>query len=81
MLPIHQRFAELREALVPYLAEQAAASVKSSKPLMRALLFDAADDAEIWKWPFEYFLGDDLLVAPVTEPGITSWRIYLPQGE
>jgi alpha-glucosidase (family GH31 glycosyl hydrolase) len=81
VLPIYRRFAVLREALLPYLTEQAALSVTTSKPLMRALFFDEPDDAEIWKWPYEYFLGDDLLVAPVTEPGIESSRIYLPRGE
>jgi alpha-glucosidase (family GH31 glycosyl hydrolase) len=81
VLPVYRRFAELREALVPYLTEQAAVSVKTSKPLMRALFFDAPDDPDIWTWPYEYFLGDDLLVAPVIEPGVESWRVYLPRGE
>ena len=81
VLPIYRRFAELREALVPYLAEQAAVSVEVSKPLMRALFFEAPDDAESWSWPYEYFLGDHLLVAPVTEPAIEASRIYLPRGE
>jgi alpha-glucosidase (family GH31 glycosyl hydrolase) len=81
VLPIYRRFAELREALLPYLSEQAALSVKTSKPLMRALFFDAPDDPEIWIWPYEYFLGDDLLVAPVTEPGVESWQVCLPRGE
>jgi len=26
-------------------------------------------------------LGDDLLVAPVTEAGATEWSTYLPAGE
>jgi alpha-glucosidase (family GH31 glycosyl hydrolase) len=81
VLPIYRRFAELREALVPYLTEQAALSVKTSKPLMRALFFDAPDDPEIWRWPYEYFFGDDLLVAPVTEPDVESCQVYLPRGE
>ncbi len=81
MLPIYRRFAELREALLPYVTEQAAVSVKTSTPLMRALFFDAPDDPEIWSWPYEYFLGDDLLVAPVTEAAVESSRIYLPRGE
>jgi alpha-glucosidase (family GH31 glycosyl hydrolase) len=81
VLPIYRRFAELREALLPYLTEQAALSLKTSKPLMRALFFDASDDTEIWRWPYEYFLGDDLLVAPVTEPDVESWQVYLPRGE
>jgi alpha-glucosidase (family GH31 glycosyl hydrolase) len=81
VLPTYRRFAELREALLPYLTEQASLSVKTTKPLMRALFFDAPDDPEIWSWPYEYLLGDDLLVAPITDPGIESWRVYLPEGE
>jgi alpha-glucosidase (family GH31 glycosyl hydrolase) len=26
-------------------------------------------------------LGDSILVAPVLEPGATSWTVYLPKGE
>ena len=33
---------------------------------MRALCFDWPSDARIWDYPYEYLLGDDLLVAPVT---------------
>jgi alpha-glucosidase (family GH31 glycosyl hydrolase) len=26
-------------------------------------------------------LGDDLLVAPVLEPGVDDWEVYLPEGD
>ena len=48
---------------------------------MRALFFEVDDDPRIWEFPFEWFLGDDLLVAPVTEPAATAQRLYLPPGE
>lgn len=75
-----RRLAHLRERLVPYLSEQASRTVATSRPLMRGLFFDWPDDAQVWAWPAEYLLGDDLLVHPVTEPGATSWRTYLPAG-
>lgn len=56
-------------------------SVKISRPLMRAPFFDTSDDAAIWRWPYEYFLGDDLRVAPITEPGAESWQVYVPHGK
>ncbi len=79
-IEIYRRFARLRERLVPYLADQGRRSVETSRPLMRALCFDWPDDAAVWDHPFEYLLGDDLLVAPVTEPGTTSLEVYLPAG-
>ncbi len=41
----------------------------TGKPLMRPLFFDHPHDARVWDWPRQWQLGDDLLVAPVTEPG------------
>ena len=81
VVPIYRRFAQLRERLVPYLTEQARVAVLTSRPLMRSLCFDAPADKEIWNWPYEYLLGDDLLVAPVVEPGAQTWRLYLPAGK
>lgn len=81
VLPIYKRFATLREHLVPYLQEQAAVSVERRLPLMRALFFEAPQDAGTWDWPSEYLLGNDLLVAPVTQPGTTTWHVYVLAGQ
>jgi alpha-glucosidase (family GH31 glycosyl hydrolase) len=81
VLDVYRRFARLRMRLQPYLREQARLSVATAKPMMRALFFEVADDARIWQFPYEYFLGDDLIVAPVIEPGAEEQRVYLPAGE
>ena len=81
VMPIFRSFVQLRERLLPYLAEQGERSLASSKPLMRALFFEVDDDPRIWDFPEQYFLGDDLLVAPVTEPGAHTARVYLPAGD
>jgi alpha-glucosidase (family GH31 glycosyl hydrolase) len=80
VLVTYRRFARLRERLVPYLVEQGHRSAETSRPLMRALCFDWPDDPSIWDHTFEYLLGDDLLVAPVVEPGTISLEVYLPPG-
>ena len=81
VVPTFRRFAQLRERLVPYLAEQGRRSVETGRPLMRALCFAVEDDPRIWEFPHQWLLGDDLLVAPVTEEGARRWRVYLPEGE
>lgn len=80
VVEVFRRYAELRDRLVPYLAEQARATIATDRPLMRALFFDWPDDPAVWQWPGEYLLGDDLLVHPVTRPGATTWETYLPAG-
>lgn len=80
VLAASRRYARLRERLVPYLAEQARRSAAAGMPLMRALCFDWPADPRIWAVPLQYLLGDDLLVAPVTEPGASTWDVYLPEG-
>jgi alpha-glucosidase (family GH31 glycosyl hydrolase) len=75
-----RRFVHLRERLVPYLCEQGRRSVEQAKPLLRALFFET-DDVRQWEFPYQYFLGDDLLVAPVVEEGATSRSVFLPEGD
>jgi alpha-glucosidase (family GH31 glycosyl hydrolase) len=81
VIPVFRKFARLRQRLVPYLEKQAQLSVGEHKPLMRGLFFDWPDDPQIWQVPHQYLLGDDLLIAPVTEQGAEQWALYVPAGE
>ena len=81
VLPVFRAFTELRERLVPYLADEARRAIAAGEPLMRPLFFDAPADAEVWRRPLQWMLGDALLVAPVTEEGATSVAAYLPPGD
>ena len=81
VVPTYRRFAELRERLLPYLASQARLAVERRLPLMRPLFFDWPHDPEIWRHPFQYLLGDHLLIAPVVEAGVERSPVYLPAGE
>ncbi len=80
VLDVFRAFANLRERLVPYLTEQAAVTVATGRPLMRPLYFDYPDDDSVWSTEPQWMLGDDLLVAPVLEPGVSRWPVYLPEG-
>jgi len=81
VLPVFKKFTDLRERLVPYLAESARESIATSSPLMRPLYFDHPADPLVWEHPLQWMLGRDLLVAPVLAPGATTWDVYLPAGD
>ena len=70
-----------REALQPYILEQAAKVWNEDYTLMRPLIFDFPDDEEALKQDCEWMFGPDYLVCPVTEGGVSSWKVYLPENE
>ena len=80
VVPLFRRFALLRERLLPYLAQAGERAARERVPLMRPLALDFPDDATVWEFPYQYLLGDALIVSPVVEPGATSWQVYLPEG-
>ena len=70
-----------REQLRPYIDSCAVAVAEQGYTLMRPLVFDFADDPEAMKQKYEYMFGPRLLISPVTEPGVTLWRTYLPKNQ
>ena len=68
-----------REQLRPYIEKCAERVAKEGYTLMRPLVFDFADDPEALRQSCEYMFGPELLVSPVTEPGVTTWKTYLPK--
>ena len=70
-----------RQRLQPYIRECARRISEEGYTLMRPLVFDFADDPEALRQKYEYMFGPDLLVSPVTEPGVTTWRTYLPKNK
>ena len=70
-----------REALLPYILEQAARVWKEDYTLMRPLVFDFPQDGQALQEDCEWMFGPDYLVCPVTEGGVNSWSVYLPGNE
>ena len=70
-----------REQLRPYIEQCAERVSKEGYTLMRPLVFDFADDEEALSQKCEYMFGPELLVSPVTEPGVTTWKTYLPRQQ
>ena len=81
VLTTYRRFTEIRERLVDYLDEQYHAGIERGLPLMRPLALMWPTDQQVWAHPYQYMLGDHLLVAPVTEAGVEEWSVHLPEGE
>ncbi len=78
--PALATFLKLRYALIPYLYSLGHATYRTGAPFMRALFMDFPDDPRVAAIGDQYMLGPAFLVAPVTDQGVTSRKVYLPAG-
>ena len=72
---------ERRYRFLPYIYNAFYRASQTGMPIMRALVFEHADDPATWGMSDEYMFGSDLLVAPVLEPHATGRSVYLPKGQ
>jgi alpha-glucosidase (family GH31 glycosyl hydrolase) len=79
-LAIWRRYAKLRTQLYPYLAGAEREYRRTGMPFMRHLALVRPDDERALGIEDEFLFGDDLLAAPVLEPGQTERSLYLPRG-
>jgi alpha-D-xyloside xylohydrolase len=78
-LEIFRRYSVLHMSLFPYRYAAAQQSARDGLPMMRALVLMHQDDPNARDAATEYYLGPDLLVAPILAP-VTQRAVYLPEG-
>jgi len=78
--PILEKYLRLRYQLMPYIYSLGYFSHETGAPFMRGLFMDFGSDPRTAPISDEYMFGPALLIAPVTEQGATSRRVYLPAG-
>ncbi len=78
--PLCRKYIHLRYSLLPYIYS-AAHDATEGTPIMRPLWCYAPGDKAALETENEYFFGDSLLVAPVTEKGAKTRKVYLPGGK
>lgn len=78
--PILEKYLRLRYELLPYTYSLGYRTYQTGAPFMRALFMDFPDDPNVAGISDEYMFGPVFLVAPVTEQGATSRKVYLPAG-
>jgi alpha-glucosidase (family GH31 glycosyl hydrolase) len=79
--PVTRKYAELRYRLLPYTYTLAWQARATGLPLMRALWLHYPEDERARTEADQFLWGRDLLIAPVHDPGASSWDVYLPDGD
>lgn len=76
-----RHYAWLRHRLRRYLHRVAGDAYGMGTPLMRHLHLECPDDPVTAFIDNQFFLGPDLVIAPVFQAGATSRKVYLPEGQ
>ena len=83
---INRKYLKLKMRLMPYMYTYAWQAEKTGAPIIRGLMWDHPNDPHAYteKYKNQFFLGKDLLIAPVfrSQSASKGWRksIYLPEG-
>ena len=84
---INRKYLKLKMRLTPYMYSLAHEAEASGAPLVRGLMWDHPNDPHAYTeaHKYQFFLGKELLVAPVyrSQAASNGWRkgIYLPEGQ
>ncbi len=70
----------LRMRLLPYLYTLFEESHRTGAPILRALLYEHPDDPVTYTVDDQLLLGRDLMLAPITRPGVEHRHVYVPEG-
>lgn len=70
----------MRYSLLPYIYSTGYDVWANDGTFMRPLFMDFPTDKNVYEIGCQYMFGKELLVAPVTEYGAKSWKVYLPAG-
>jgi alpha-D-xyloside xylohydrolase len=75
-----RKMLDLRYRLIPYIYSEAWQVTKNGSTMMRPMVMDFNGDTAAVNRQYEFMFGKAFLVAPITEPNITEWNIYLPKS-
>lgn len=77
---IIRKYLKLRYQLLPFLYTTLEDAHRTGVPLFRPLVLNYQDDGSTYNLDDQFMIGEDLLVAPIVKPDVTSRLVYLPKG-
>lgn len=75
-----RKMLNLRYRLLPYIYSEAWQVTTHASTMMRPMVMDFNGDTAAINRQYQYLFGKSLLVAPITEPGVSTWNVYLPKA-
>lgn len=79
-LEINRKFIKLRYRLIPYYYDLFHVAEQEGLPIIRPLILHYEKDENVSNMNDEFLVGENMLVAPVLDPGQNCKLVYLPEG-
>lgn len=80
VLTIYRKYVQLRYSLLPYFYDLCRVCEQTGLPVIRPLVLHYENDHAVRNLNDEFLVGEQILVAPVVEQGVTKRMVYLPEG-
>lgn len=80
-LNIATNFAHLKRSLLPYYKQYELEAIETGIPIMRPMVLENPNDVIAQKVDDQFYLGENILVAPILNDKKRSRQVYLPAGE
>ena len=77
----YRRYARIHTLLFPFLRALGDEASATGVPIMRHGFLIEPPSQAVWSAPDQYFLGDNMLVAPIVEEGATRRSVTVPAEE
>lgn len=71
---------KLRYCFLPHIYQAMIDTYRKGLPIVRPMLLACPTEPAAWEFEHQFFVGDDLLVAPVFEPDRRTQTVFLPHG-
>jgi alpha-glucosidase len=78
---IVKKYIDLRYQWLPFLYTLFAEAYHTGTPIVRPLLLHYPMDEKTYQISDQFMVGDNVIVAPIMEPGGTHRAVYLPEGK
>ncbi len=78
---LYKRMLQIRYQLTPYIYSYVVKASFTGEPVIRPMVYHDREDSRTYQISDQFYMGEFLLIAPVTQKGAVSRNVYLPRGK
>ena len=77
---LYRECLQFRYRFLPTVYSWAVHGARTGEPILRPMFYNDMEKTELYALDDQFYLGEHILIAPVTEAGAQNRAVYLPEG-